>query len=189
MSSKKYNPFDLVRVSVRRTDLWRDTDGGWSENGSSVTTASLWLAAEDPRASHKILASVGCTGFRADDWCVSDFGPWRSGCVGVYADVDPMPTPQERFAAQVDLAEDMLTKMGVKQLQNLRAHLRQKASELSVPLDRILATALVAQAGLPVPSTYVAHVWAPAPEQADQVMQARMGHDEDLGFDYKVDHV
>jgi hypothetical protein len=37
-------------------------------------------------------------------------------------------------------------------------------------------------------SYYIVEVQAETDEQADQVMRERIGHDEDLGFDYVIDY-
>lgn len=77
-----------MKVIVTHTDLQHD-GSGWCENGSYVVRKHITLPdnVSDVGAARRILASVGAVGYRRDDWCVSDFGPWRSGTMGVYADI------------------------------------------------------------------------------------------------------
>lgn len=77
-----------MKVEVTLIDLWPDF-GGWSANGARVTREVIDIpdGSSDLSASRRILASVGAQGFKRDGWCDSDFGAWRSGCLGVYADV------------------------------------------------------------------------------------------------------
>ena len=79
-----------ITVRGRVTDLWADPEGGWSENAASVHEATITVpeSMSDAAISRRIKAELGITGMRADDWCQADFGPWRDGTVGAYADVD-----------------------------------------------------------------------------------------------------
>ena len=78
-----------IEVLARVTDLWRDIDGGWSENGASVTEHVFVFDADasDAKISRTIRNHFGMgSGWKRDDWSGSDFS-WRSGCMGCYADV------------------------------------------------------------------------------------------------------
>jgi hypothetical protein len=78
-----------MKIRARVADLWRDGCGGWTENASWSREAIVEVPddASDLAISRKVKASLGITGMRADHWCTSDFGPWRDGCIGAYADV------------------------------------------------------------------------------------------------------
>jgi len=39
----------------------------------------------DIAISRIIKRTAGIQGVKKDQWCVSDFGPWRDGTIGVYA--------------------------------------------------------------------------------------------------------
>ena len=82
-----------MRIRVTRTDLIHD-GSGWSENGASRLVREIEVpdsaaSTSDRTVNRMILNVVGCSnsGFRRDEWCQSDFGPWRNGCTGVYADI------------------------------------------------------------------------------------------------------
>lgn len=78
-----------MKIRARVADLWRDGYGGWSENASWAreTIVEVPDDATDLAISRKVKASLGIIGMRTDCWCASDFGPWRDGCIGAYADV------------------------------------------------------------------------------------------------------
>jgi len=77
----------LVQCVV--TDLWADGEGGWSENGASRHSEIIEVSEQDSdfAIARKIKKELGIQGMRTDYWCVSDFGPWRDGCIGAYADI------------------------------------------------------------------------------------------------------
>lgn len=75
-------------VEIRKTDLQWDGEG-WNENGACVTTKRIRMKENitDIGAAKLIMQALGVRGFRKDQWCQSDFGPWRLGCTGIYADI------------------------------------------------------------------------------------------------------
>ena len=75
-----------MKIRARVADLWRD-ECGWAENASWAreTIVEVPDDASDLAISRKVKASLGITGMRSDQWCASDYGPWRDGCVGAYA--------------------------------------------------------------------------------------------------------
>lgn len=77
-----------IRVRARVTDLFHYGEG-WEENGARVHEVVLKFPASlsDNAISRRIKQELLITGMRKDDWCVSDFGPWRAGSIGAYADV------------------------------------------------------------------------------------------------------
>ena len=77
-----------MKIRARVADLIC-YDYAWAENGSFAKEVIVEVPddASDLAISRKIKASLGITGMRADCWCASDFGPWRDGCIGAYADV------------------------------------------------------------------------------------------------------
>jgi len=77
-----------MKIRARIADLMHD-GWGWSENASWAreTIVEVPDDASDLAISRKVKASLGITGMRSDCWCASDYGPWRCGCVGAYADV------------------------------------------------------------------------------------------------------
>ena len=112
-----------MRIRVTRTDLIHD-GSGWSENGASRLVREIEVpdsaaSTSDRAINRMILNVVGCSnsGFRRDEWCQSDFGPWRNGCTGVYADIVESEgrisqlenalkqVTEERDALEVSLAE------------------------------------------------------------------------------------
>ncbi len=80
-------PFFLVRARV--TDLHND-GCGWSENASRVHEVTLKFPQDtsDRTVVRKIKSALLITGMKKDGWCQSDFGPWRAGCIGAYADIE-----------------------------------------------------------------------------------------------------
>lgn len=80
---------ETIRVRARVTDLWADFDGGWSENGASVTEREFTFRKDDSdmKISREIRKSFGMgPDWKRDSWCSADW-VWRSGCMGCYADV------------------------------------------------------------------------------------------------------
>ena len=77
-----------MKIRARVADLMND-GWGWSENASWAreTIVEVPNDASDLAISRKVKASLGIIGMRTDCWCASDFGPWRDGCIGAYADV------------------------------------------------------------------------------------------------------
>ena len=77
-----------MKIRARIADLLHD-GWGWSENASWAreTIVEVPDNASDLAISRKVKASLGITGMRLDHWCASDFGPWRDGCIGAYADI------------------------------------------------------------------------------------------------------
>ena len=77
-----------MKIRARVADLIC-YDYAWAENGSFAKEVIVEVPddASDLAISRKVKASLGITGMRADCWCASDFGPWRDGCIGAYADV------------------------------------------------------------------------------------------------------
>lgn len=80
---------EQITIRARVTDLWSDGFGGWSENASWCRSVELRVSADlsDAAISRRIKAALGIQGMRTDPWCCSDFGPWRDGAVGAYADI------------------------------------------------------------------------------------------------------
>ena len=77
-----------MKIRARVADLIR-YDDAWSENGSFAREAIVEVPddASDLAISRKVKAALGIAGMRRDHWCASDYGPWRCGCVGAYADI------------------------------------------------------------------------------------------------------
>lgn len=77
-----------MKIRARVADLIC-YDYAWSENGSFAKEVIVDVPddASDLAISRKVKSALGITGMRADCWCASDFGPWRDGCIGAYADV------------------------------------------------------------------------------------------------------
>lgn len=77
-----------MKIRAKVADLWRD-ECGWSENASWAreTIVEVPDDASDLAILRKVKASLGITGMRADHWCTSDYGPWRDGSIGAYADI------------------------------------------------------------------------------------------------------
>ncbi len=77
-----------MKIRARMTDLIND-GCGWSENGSFARQVEFHMPddASDIAVSRRIMKEIGAVGMKRDDWCSSDFGPWRDGCIGLYADV------------------------------------------------------------------------------------------------------
>lgn len=83
-------PAKTIKIRCRMTDLWADGDGGWSENAANVTERVIQVPADasDVSCVRAIKRALGIQGWRRDDWCAADFGPWRDGTMGAYADVE-----------------------------------------------------------------------------------------------------
>lgn len=84
---------DTMKIEVVTTDLIRDA-GGYSANGCAVTRRTLHVDASlsDAKLARLIRETAGIDGradFRADDWAGAEWS-WRSGTIGVYADVVPI---------------------------------------------------------------------------------------------------
>ena len=77
-----------MKIRARVADLIC-YDYAYMENGSWAREiiAEVPDDASDLAISRKVKAALGITGMRKDYWCVSDFGPWRDGSIGAYADV------------------------------------------------------------------------------------------------------
>lgn len=77
-----------MKIRARVADLLHD-GWGWSENASWAreTIVEVPDDASDLAISRKVKSALGIIGMRTDCWCASDFGPWRDGCIGAYADV------------------------------------------------------------------------------------------------------
>jgi len=77
-----------MKIRARVADLMHD-GLGWSENASWAreTIVEVPDDSSDLMISRKVKAALGITGMRSDCWCASEYGPWRDGCVGAYADV------------------------------------------------------------------------------------------------------
>ena len=78
-----------MKIRARVADLWREPDGGWTENASWARVIELEFpeGASDAIIIRRIKSALGIVGMKADAWCSSDFGPWRDGSIGAYADV------------------------------------------------------------------------------------------------------
>ena len=77
-----------MKIRARVADLIC-YDYAWAENGSFAKEVIVEVPddASDLAISRKVKAALGITGMRKDHWCFSDFGPWRDGCIGAYADI------------------------------------------------------------------------------------------------------
>lgn len=78
-----------IKVLARVTDLWRESEGGWSENGASVTEHTFTFSEtdSDSKIARAIRAHFGMgADWKRDSWCGGDW-VWRSGCMGCYAEV------------------------------------------------------------------------------------------------------
>ena len=79
-----------MKIHIEMTDLWRD-ECGWSANCCWVNRAEIEIDddASDAKINRAIRAAIGIDGdasFIRDEWSGADWS-WRSGCVGVSADV------------------------------------------------------------------------------------------------------
>ena len=77
-----------MKIRARVADLMHD-GLGWSENASWAreTIVEVPDDSSDLMISRKVKAALGITGMRSDCWCASEYGPWRDGSVGAYADI------------------------------------------------------------------------------------------------------
>ena len=77
-----------MKIRARVADLLHD-GWGWSENASWAREVVLDFPddASDLTIARAVKRSLGIQGMRSDGWCASDFGPWRDGCIGAYADI------------------------------------------------------------------------------------------------------
>lgn len=80
-----------MKIQWTVTDLQHDGNG-YCENGSCKRSGVLVIDDSKTHVSdlailRRIKAAAGIEGMRADSWCCSDFGPWRCGMVGAYADI------------------------------------------------------------------------------------------------------
>lgn len=77
-----------MKIRARVADLIC-YDYAWSENGSFAKEVIIEVddQASDITIARRVKDALGITGMRRDHWCSSDFGPWRDGCVGAYADI------------------------------------------------------------------------------------------------------
>ena len=77
-----------MKIRARVADLIC-YDYAWSENGSFAKEVIIEVddQASDITIARRVKDALGITGMRRDHWCCSDFGPWRDGCVGAYADI------------------------------------------------------------------------------------------------------
>lgn len=77
-----------VTILARRTDLWADGEGGWSENGACVKQVEITVPVSwtDNQIVRRIKSELDIVGWRPDGWCGADW-VWRNGCIGAYADI------------------------------------------------------------------------------------------------------
>ena len=77
-----------MKIQARISDLWREAEGGWSENASWARSVELDLpdGLSDTAVARRIKSALGIEGMRVDHWCGADWC-WRSGAIGAYADV------------------------------------------------------------------------------------------------------
>ena len=78
-----------MKIEITVIDLWREADGGYSANGCYVdrTIIDVKENETDLAITRKIKDAAGINGWRKDWWCSCDFGPWRDGLMGAYADI------------------------------------------------------------------------------------------------------
>lgn len=79
---------DTITIRGRVSDLWRD-ECGWSENASWTREVVITVpaTASDLTIARRIKSALGIEGMKVDNWCSSDFGPWRYQGIGAYADI------------------------------------------------------------------------------------------------------
>lgn len=77
-----------MRIRIRQTDLWCEYPDGWSENGAQTREIDIEVPdnLSDLAINRRIKKAIGIQGWKKDGWCFSDWGPWRQGSIGVYAD-------------------------------------------------------------------------------------------------------
>ena len=77
-----------MKIRARVADLLHD-GWGWSENASWAREVIVEVEdhVSDITIARRVKAALGITGMKRDHWCCSDFGPWRDGCIGAYADL------------------------------------------------------------------------------------------------------
>lgn len=78
-----------MKIAIVVTDLWPEPEGGWSANGAMMSRYMIEVPEDlsDLAVVHRIKEAAGIQGWRRDEWCVCDFGPWRSRDLGAYADI------------------------------------------------------------------------------------------------------
>ena len=77
-----------IRVVARLCGLWRESEGGWSENDCyRQVNLGFDESDSDVKIARRIKSALGITGMRKDFWAGDDWS-WRSGTVGAYALVD-----------------------------------------------------------------------------------------------------
>ncbi len=78
-----------MKIRIVTTDLWPEPEGGYSANGAYGEIHEIEVPdnATDRSIIRRIKATAGIQGWRKAHWCCADFGPWRSGSMGAYADL------------------------------------------------------------------------------------------------------
>ncbi len=79
---------ETLTYNVEVTDLWRESEGGWSANCAWVRRYSVTVPADatDATIARRIMKEAGIRGFRRDDWSGAEFS-WRNGCIGAWAEL------------------------------------------------------------------------------------------------------
>lgn len=77
-----------MRIEITVVDLQRDGLGGWCANGCSVDRYEVEVDddAQGLAVTRAVKKAAGITGWRRDEWTVADFGCWRNGSTGAYAE-------------------------------------------------------------------------------------------------------
>lgn len=77
-----------IRIVARTTDLWSESEGGYSENGACVRQIEIEIPenSSDLAIARRVKKELGIEGWKTDSWCGADFC-WRSGLMGAYADI------------------------------------------------------------------------------------------------------
>jgi D-arabinose 1-dehydrogenase-like Zn-dependent alcohol dehydrogenase len=86
VSTVSVNEGQYQKWCVIVCDLWREAEGGWSENGviRHEYILDIPVRYKDCTAAMLMKRKAGITGWRADSWAGTDFC-WRNGTMGAYA--------------------------------------------------------------------------------------------------------
>ena len=83
-----------MKIRARVTDLWRESEGGWSENASWVDEVIFEVPddATDATIRRRIKQELGIQGMKVDCWAGDEWS-WRDGSIGAYAMIEEDPNP------------------------------------------------------------------------------------------------
>lgn len=78
-----------MKIRARVTDLWRESEGGWSENASWVDEVIFEVPddATDATIRRRVKQELGIQGMKVDCWAGDEWS-WRDGSIGAYAMIE-----------------------------------------------------------------------------------------------------